>query len=340
MFQFERDTHGGPLFGEGANHFYWAGRCDGVEAQVPGGEDHTPFLDLDLLKLHPQMVNHGMGYYARWYRRGYGIVWGVDAGSPRSLDQYRAQELAYGHAGFLDTPLPDRVQYVWREHNLMHPVQRLYGTARPVEIRYEVQGRYVTGSAALVAGDTSRQRIRYDSGLTLWVNWRKEPWRVKPKDEIRMTKEARSPNPAFILHPSSFILPQWGFLALGPDTEVATALHDGKLGDYAECPEFIFADARTHFDPVDGRKPKAIEPRLREFRHLGGNRVCDHLRMDRQRYARQRFHLLRPRRERARGDRATHRLPAGSRSPAPHEPVAERRRDRGWAVRVQRQRQV
>ena len=53
LFQFERDTHGGPLFGEGANHFYWAGRCDGVEAQVSGGEDHAPFLDLDLLEIAP-----------------------------------------------------------------------------------------------------------------------------------------------------------------------------------------------------------------------------------------------------------------------------------------------
>jgi hypothetical protein len=273
LFQFERDTHGGPLFGEGANHFYWAGPCDGVEAQVPGGEDHAPFLDLDLLKLHSQMVNHGMGYYERWYRRGYGLAWGVDAGSPRSLDQYRAQEIAYGHAGFIGNPLPAHIQYVWREHNLMHPIQRLYGTARPVEIRYQVQGRYVTGSAALVAGDTSRHRIRYDSGLTLWVNWRKEPWRVMPNDEFRMTKEARSSKPAFVIRHSSFDLPQRGFLALGQDTEVATALHDGKLGDYAECPEFIFADARTHFDPADGRPRKAIEPRLREFRYLGGNRA-------------------------------------------------------------------
>jgi hypothetical protein len=142
-----------------------------------------------------------------------------------------------------------------RAHNLMRPVQRVYGTAHPVEIRYQVQGRYVTGSAALVAGDTSRQRIRYDSGLTLWVNWRKEPWRV----------EANSPRHC--------VLPQWGFLALGSDTEVATALHNGMLGDYAECPEFIFADARTHFDPADNWSRKAIEPRLREFRHLVGNRV-------------------------------------------------------------------
>lgn len=255
LFQFERDTHGGPLFGEGANHFHWAGRCDGVEAPVIGGEDRTPFLDLDLLKLHPQLVNHGMGYYERWHRRGYGIAWGMDAGSPRSLDPYRAQELAYGHAGFIGNPLPDRVQYVWREHNLMHPVQRLHGNARPVEIRYESRGRYVTGSAALVAGDTSRQRVRYDSGLNLWVNWRNQPWQV----------EAKSPRHC--------VLPPWGFLALGPNTEVSTALHNGLLGDYAECPEFTFPDARTHFDPGDAHERKAIEPRLRKFRHRGGNHV-------------------------------------------------------------------
>ena len=255
LFQLERDTHGGPLFGEGANHFYWAGSCDGVEAQVAGGEDHAPFLDLDLLKIHPQMMNHGMGYYERWYRSGYGLAWGEDAGSPRSLDQYRAQEIAYGHAGFIGNPLTARVQYVWREHNLLHPLQRLYGTARPVEIAYQVQGRYVTASAALVAGDNSRQRIRYDNGLTVWVNWRKEPWRVQAKS------------------PKHCVLPQWGFLALGPDTEVVTALLDGKLGDYADCPEFIFADARTHFDPPDGRPRKAITPKLREFRCLGGDRV-------------------------------------------------------------------
>jgi len=71
LFRFMRDTHGGPLFGEGANHFYRAGQCDGVEAQVRGGEDHAPLVDFDLLEIHPQMVNHGMGYYERWFRRGY-----------------------------------------------------------------------------------------------------------------------------------------------------------------------------------------------------------------------------------------------------------------------------
>ncbi|MHB8903372.1 MAG: DUF5696 domain-containing protein, partial [Thermoguttaceae bacterium] len=195
LFQFMRDTHQGPLFGEGANHFYWAGRCDGVEAQVAGGEDHAPLLDFDLLKIHPQMVNHGMGYYERWFRRGYDHRWGEDTGSMEQIDKYRAQELAYGHAGFIGAAQVDNLPWVIREHHLVHPVQRLYGTSRPVEIRYEVDGQFVTASAALAAGDTSRQRIRYESGLSLWVNWRAEPWQVEGR-----------------------VLPQWGVLALGPET--------------------------------------------------------------------------------------------------------------------------
>lgn len=225
LFGFERDTHGGPLLGEGADHFYWAGRFDGAEAQVRGGEDHAALLDFDLLKIHPQMVNHGMGYLERWFRRGYEARYGHDAGSIEQFDKYRAMELAYGHAGFLGNRLVHNVQAVAREHHLMHPAQRLYGTAKPVAIHYEVAGRLVTASAALVAGDTTRQRIRYDSGLTLWVNWRAEPWAVESRQ-----------------------LPQWGFLALGPDTEVCTSLRDGKFADYSACPEFIFADARTWFD--------------------------------------------------------------------------------------------
>ncbi|MCY3019005.1 MAG: DUF5696 domain-containing protein, partial [Planctomycetota bacterium] len=250
LFQFMRDTHGGPLFGEGCNHFYWAGRCDGVEAQVNGGEDHAPFLDFDLLKIHPQMTNHGMGYYERWFRKGYSHEWGRDSGTMEQIDKYRAQELAYGHAGFIGNAQTANIQWVAREHNLMHPVQRLYGTTKAVEVRYEVDGQLVSASVALAAGDTSRQYIRYESGLTLWVNWRAEPWRVEGR-----------------------VLPQWGFLALGRETEVSTALRDGKFADYAECPEYLFADARTSFNMPYIHARKDIEPRLRSFKHLGGDRA-------------------------------------------------------------------
>ena len=250
LFQFERDTHEGPLFGEGNNHFYWAGLCDGVEAQVRDGEDHVPFLDFDLLKIHPQMVNHGMGYYERWFRTGRETRWGINAGSIAQLDKYRAMEIAYGHAGFVGNALTADIRHIVREHHLMHPVQRLYGTAKPVEIRYQVNGNFVSGGLALLAGDTSRQRIRYDSGLTVWINWSPQPWSVEGN-----------------------VLPQWGFLATGPDTKVSTSQQHGKIADYSECPDFIFADARTSAAPSNHNGRKNIEPRLREFTHLGGNRV-------------------------------------------------------------------
>lgn len=250
LMQFMRDSHGGPLFGEGNNQFFWAGRCDGVEGQVEGGEDHQPFLDFDLFKIHPQMVNHGMGYYERWFRKGYNHRWGVDTGTFEQIDKYRAMELAYGHAGFVGSPQDHNWQWAVREHHLMHPVQRLYGTARPVEIAYEVEGQFVTASAALALGDASRQRIRYENGLTLWINWRAEPWTIQQR-----------------------VLPQWGFLALGPDTDVSTTLRDGKFADYASCPEYVFADARTFANMPYRQQLKRIEPRLRDFKYLGGNRA-------------------------------------------------------------------
>ncbi|MCF7732203.1 MAG: hypothetical protein K9N23_10970 [Akkermansiaceae bacterium] len=259
LFQFERDSHGGPMFGEGNHHFYWAGRCDGVEAQVQGGEDHVPFLDFDLLKIHPQMVNHGMGYYERWFRAGQRARWGIDVGSVAQLDKYRAMEIAYGHAGFIGNALTSDVQAIIREHHLMYPVQRLYGIAKPVEIRYQLGERLVPGGLALVAGDTSRQRIRYDNGLTVWVNWNPQPWTLTNLPDRPAAEVVE--------------LPQWGFLALGADTMVATRLHDGKFADQTDCPEFFFADARTWFDPSQRRARWNIEPRLREFTHLGGNRV-------------------------------------------------------------------
>ena len=250
LFQFERDTHGGPLFGEGHHHFYWAGLCDGVEAQVEGGEDHVPLLDFDLLKLHPQMVNHGMGYYERWFRNGYSLQWGYDAGAVEQVDKYRAQEVAYGHAGFIGSAQTANLQWVAKEHHMMHPVQRLAGAAKPTEICYEIDGQFVSAGVALAVGERRRQRVRYDSGLTVWVNWRPEPWEVEGR-----------------------VLPEWGFLALGPDTEVAAILQDGRFADYAECPQFIFVDARTSFNmPYLGRR-KDIEPRLADFEHLGGERI-------------------------------------------------------------------
>ena len=197
------------------------------------------------------MVNHGMGYYERWFRRGYAMRWGRDAGSMEQIDKYRAQELAYGHAGFVGNPQTDNIIFVAREHHLMHPVQRLYGAARPVEIRYEVEGQWVTASAALVAGDTSRQRIRYDSGLTLWVNWRAEPWQIEGPSLAAMgISGRRDRRPAW---PRPCTTGTWPTMPNARSTSLPTR---GPISKRA------------------GLRPrKDIEPRLASFKYLGGDRV-------------------------------------------------------------------
>ncbi len=250
LFQYMREAHEGPLFGEGANHFYWAGKCDGVEAQVAGGENHDPLLDLDLLKLHPQMVNHGMGYYERWFQRGYEHRWGHDTGTMEQIDKYRAQELAYGHAGFVGGAQVDNIQWVAREHHLVSPVQALYGAARPTSILYEVDGKLVAAGVALALAQRLRQRVQYDSGLTVWVNWGASAWEVEGR-----------------------VLGRWGFLALGPGTEVCSVVRDGKHADFVDCPEYLFADARTSFSMPYLHATRDIAPRLRECKYLGEGRI-------------------------------------------------------------------
>ena len=260
LFAYLRATHEGPLFGEGHKVLYWAGLFDAAEAQVEGGEDHAPLLDFELLKIHPQVVNHGMGYYERWYRAGWNARWGIDAGTPEELDKYRAQQIAYGHAGFVGRHFNADLTFIAQEHHLMHPIQRLMAAARPTAIDYWIDGDWVSASVAVAVGVRDRQRIRYDSGLTVWVNWRAAPWLVEGRR-----------------------LPQWGFLALGPETEAWTALVDSRTADFAACPEFVYADARMRGESAattDREAPASVNSAGRHFDY-GGIRTDGAIKVER-----------------------------------------------------------
>ena len=172
LWRYERETYHGPVFGEGANHWYWSGALDGVEAQFgagwPGsaGRSAPLAVDFDLLKIHPLQFNHGMGYYERWWSER---SW---SGLPpmRVLDQYRMQEAAYGHMGFLGASTWSSVGLAWLEHHLMTPVTTRIAAASPAKIEYQVDGRWVDTTAAAKAGDFRRVRITYDNGLVLTAN--------------------------------------------------------------------------------------------------------------------------------------------------------------------------
>jgi hypothetical protein len=179
LWAYERDTHYGPVFGEGNNHWYWSGCLDGVEAQFgsgwPGNGGFTAPLavDFDLLKIHPLQFNHGMGYYSRWWpSESYQTNWAGPAPMV-VLDRYRMQEVAYGHAGFLDSSVYANIPVAWLEEHLLSPVMARYALARPREILYESHGAWVDSTAAAKlddAGVWNRVRVRYENGLDVTAN--------------------------------------------------------------------------------------------------------------------------------------------------------------------------
>jgi hypothetical protein len=231
----ERTVHGGPVFGEGNNHWYWSGLLDGVEAQFgsgwPGGKgESAPLLvDFDLLKIHPLQFNHGMGYYERWWNKR------TDPRRPlmAALDQYRMQEVAFGHAGFLGAATWSNLPLAWLEHHLLVPVMTRCATATPISIEYEWKGRWLDASEAVRSGaDFQRVRVGYENGLTVVANQSPETLTVGRRT-----------------------LPQYGWAAWTDEFDAGTTLRDGVVCDHAETHDSVFVNARdaAAWD-VSGRK--------------------------------------------------------------------------------------
>ena len=226
LWAMERQTHSGPVFGEGGNHWFWSGCLDGVEAELKAGWDNNRgrgvplFVDFDLLKIHPLQCNHGMGYFERWIAEDPGAK-----GLLQDLDQYRMQELIFGHTGFLASRFYTTPQLAWLEHHLTTPVAQRFGTEKVTRIEYEVDGAWRDSTAAAKANQWNRVRVTYGNGLTLTAN-----------------------SASAELKTGAFTLPQFGWLADGAEVTAYTAMRDGVMCDYAQTPESIFANARNAVD--------------------------------------------------------------------------------------------
>jgi hypothetical protein len=234
LWVYERETHSGPVFGEGNNHWYWSGCLDGVEAQFgsgwPGnGGFGVPLaVDFDLLKIHPLQFNHGMGYYSRWWpSESYHTNWGGPAPMV-VLDRYRMQEVAYGHAGFLDGSVYANTPVAWLEHHLLSPVTGRYATSRPSEILYEADGAWLDSTAAAKLDrpyNWERARVRYENGLTVTAN--------------------SSTN---ALATGRWLLPEFGWVAEGAGVAAGTTLRAGVVTDFADTGNTVFVNARSAMD--------------------------------------------------------------------------------------------
>jgi hypothetical protein len=245
LFAYERQAHGGPLFGEGNQHFHWAGIVDGVEAQVEGGESAPLLLDFDLLKIHPQMVNHGVGYYERWLKEGYSADWWSRIPSQARIDRYRSTEIAFGHAGFVGSTLVDKPDYAVKECHLVSPVQARYGAAKATKVEYEIAARMVDVSVAAALGIFDRAHICYEGGLDIWVNRAARDWTVR-----------------------GHAIPTDGFLAIAPGVMAGTLRIGGRIADLCEAGNAVYADARS-FIRLPSATRKRIRPTVKSFESLG-----------------------------------------------------------------------
>ena len=234
LWQAERAIHGGPAFGEGANHFFWSGYLDGVEAQVNGGETCPLLMDFDLLKMRPLQLNHGMGYMERWLSAGYGGDWTGTMGTTPARDRYRAMEVAYGHAGYLASQCWRLLPHAVREYYLVRPVMQLTTLGKVQRIEYGIGDRLVSADIAAVRGGADRAPVTYDNGLELWSNIGATDWKV-----------------------GESVIPGNGYLAKAPGLVSGTTVRNGLVSDYRESDNVIFADGRCHDEHAAGLRSVA-----------------------------------------------------------------------------------
>jgi hypothetical protein len=226
LWSYERKTHQGPVFGEGANHWYYSGLLDGVEAQFGAGDvlenqgTRAPlFVDFDLKRIHPLQVNHGMGYYERW------VLPDETVANTLTMDAYRMQEIAFGHAPFLGRMYWDDVAHALVESNLVGPVAKSYGVASVSSIEYQVNDAWESPSVAAQTAAFSRVRETYDNGLIVVANASREPLRWQ-----------------------NMVLPQNGWAAKARGLLAYTAMCGSTVCDYAETATSVFANARNQAD--------------------------------------------------------------------------------------------
>jgi hypothetical protein len=258
LWQYFREVHKGPVLGEGANHWFWSGLLDGVEAQfgvgVPGNSGQTAplFVDFDLAAIHPLQFNHGMGYLERWLPSDFDAVWHTRIPSMKTLDQYRMQEVAYGHAGFIASPFQNSLPFIWQEHHLISPLAGRYATAKVRRIEYEVGGRLLPSAGAIAAGCAfDRVKVTYENGLTIWANSRSAEW---------------GPEGA------GAVLPQYGWCASAPGFRAGTTLGKAESGasivtDMADSNRTLFVNARSTY--AGPEQPRNIRPEAGDFKQTG-----------------------------------------------------------------------
>ncbi len=196
-----RAQHAGPVSGEGAFHFLYAGYFDDIEGQINTAKQNgywqgcrLPLLiDFQLNKIHPLMCTHGVGYYERFFSLNDGTQHYFLGGLDSAL-MYIATELAYGNAGFIPhgSDMPNFLAVAKLEHKHVLPAQKLYANANAVSILYDDNGTMVTASQYIKNHPAtfddinsldfmSKVQVTYNNGTVVYVNRHPtQNWQITP----------------------------------------------------------------------------------------------------------------------------------------------------------------
>ncbi|MDO5309859.1 MAG: hypothetical protein Q4G03_10285 [Planctomycetia bacterium] len=236
IFLLQKQNWKGPTYSEGPHHCFYAGLTDGNYAQDQPYNlyQNAWLLNFDLLKIHEQEVDFGMGNLGMFAP-------GYHPSTPEEqtalLDRFICATLAFGHSGFFAADYGMRSAA--RAYFMTQQVAARYTQSSATQISYlDAQGRRYDINDALDADlvRDNRVLVDYANGVHVLCNGNSEALNVTIGDR-------------------SFDLPPNGYAAWSDDgalEELAAGSASARF-DYCDSPEYIYLDARGQFE----RLPRA-----------------------------------------------------------------------------------
>ncbi len=228
IFLLQKQNWQGPTYSEGPHHCFYAGLTDGNYAQ---DQPYNLFknqwlLDFDLLKIHEQEVDFGMGnlgMFAPGYRpktteEGVALV-----------DRFLAATIAFGHSGYL--ALDYGIYHATQSYFMIQQIAARYTQTSVDSIRYiDAEGKLLDTSAALAADAVKRNQVcvKYKDGTVVVANG-------SNTETLRVDLDGQT-----------IVLPPNGYQAYSTDGVVVESKLSsrGKRYDYCASPEYIYVDGR------------------------------------------------------------------------------------------------
>ncbi|MBU1627066.1 hypothetical protein KKB18_06820 [bacterium] len=244
LFDAMREIHQGPVTGEGGIGWgrydtFYAGYLDGVDKWPERSLDAFITPEHELKIIRPLQVNYGLGQYDRFW-------WDVTQDFKEyDFDIYRAIEIAFGHAGYVQVKTFDKETVniaflkLVREYYMMQQLQSRY-TPSDIdveEILYYDDGVWITQDELLLQNKNMEDvllKLKYSNGLTIWINHKEDKNYIWEPD---------------VYNGITLPIPQNGFVALNTQGELfiecSIMLGNDRI-DYVMSGKYLYAENRSH----------------------------------------------------------------------------------------------